>query len=49
MKEALLIAELVEKAAQIHAIAKQLGNARRLSDDDIQLMRRYYVEKYRQP
>jgi len=49
LKEALLIAELVEKAAQIHAIAKQLGNARRLSDDDIQLMRRYYVKKYRQP
>ena len=48
LKEALLVAELVEKAAQIHAIAGQLGGARRLSDEDVQLMRRYYVEKYRQ-
>ena len=48
LKEALLVAELVEKAAQIHAIAGQLGGARRLSEEDVQLMRRYYVEKYRQ-
>jgi L-fuculose-phosphate aldolase len=48
VKEALLVAELVEKAAQIHAIAKQLGGARRLSDEDIQLMRRFYLEKYMQ-
>ena len=48
LKEALLVAELVEKAAQIHAIAGQLGGARRLSDEDVQLMRRFYVEKYRQ-
>ena len=49
LKEALLIAELVEKAAHIHAIAGQLGGGRRLSDEDVQLMRRSYVEKYRQP
>lgn len=49
LKEALLIAELVEKAAQIHAIAGQLGGARRLSDEDVQVMRQFYVEKYRQP
>ena len=49
LKEALLIAELVEKAAHIHVIAHQLGGARRLSDEDVQLMRRFYVEKYRQP
>jgi len=44
LKEALLIAELVEKAAHIHVIAHQLGGARRLSDEDVQLMRRFYVE-----
>jgi L-ribulose-5-phosphate 4-epimerase len=49
LKEALLIAELVEKAAHIHVIARQLGGARCLSDDDVQLMRRFYVETYRQP
>lgn len=47
LKEALLIAELVEKAAHIHVIASQLGGARRLSDEDVQLMRRFYVENYR--
>ncbi len=49
LNEALLIAELIEKAAQIHSIAGQLGGARRLKEEDIQLMRRFYVEKYRQP
>lgn len=47
VEEALLIAELVEKAAHIHVIAEQLGGARRLTDDDVQLMRKFYVEKYR--
>jgi len=45
--EALLIAEIVEKAAHIHVIAEQLGGARRLIDEDILLMRNFYVEKYR--
>ncbi len=49
LREALLVAELVEKAAQIHTIACQLGEPRRLSDEDVQIMRRFYVEKYRQP
>ena len=46
LAEALLVAELVEKAAQIHAIAGQLGGARRLSEEDIHRMRRFYVENY---
>ncbi len=45
--EALLVAELVEKAAHVYVIAEQLGGARRLSDADVRLMRNYYVEKYR--
>lgn len=48
LREALLVSELVEKAAQIHAIAIQLGGARRLSDEDIQKMRQFYLEKYMQ-
>lgn len=48
LPEALLIAELVEKAAQIHAIAAQFGGGRRLDEEDIRLMRRFYVESYRQ-
>lgn len=48
LAEALLIAEMVEKAAQIHVIAEQLGGARPLATEDIQLMRRFYVENYRQ-
>ena len=46
LAEALLVAELVEKAAQIHAIAGQLGGARSLSEEDILRMRRFYVENY---
>jgi L-fuculose-phosphate aldolase len=48
LKEAMLVAELVEKAAHIHAIAGQLGGSRRLDDEDVKMMRRFYVEKYRQ-
>lgn len=47
LKEAMLVAELVEKAAHIHFVAEQLGGARRLSDEDVQLMRRFYLEHYR--
>ena len=48
LREALLVAQLVEKAAHVHSIAAQLGNIRRLSDDDICLMRNFYREKYMQ-
>lgn len=46
LPEALLVAELVEKAAKIHVIANQLGGARSLSEEDILRMRRFYVENY---
>ncbi len=48
LREALLVAQLVEKAAHIHTIATQLGGIRRLSDEDICLMRNFYREKYMQ-
>jgi L-fuculose-phosphate aldolase len=47
LSEALLVAELVEKAAHIHVVAQQLGGARELSDEDVALMRRFYLEHYR--
>ena len=47
LTEALLVAELVEKAAHIHVVAEQLGGARELSDEDVALMRRFYLEHYR--
>ena len=47
LAEALLVAELVEKAAHIHVVAEQLGGARELSDEDVALMRRFYLEHYR--
>ena len=48
LTEALLVAQLVEKAAHIHSIAVQLGGVRRLCEDDINLMRNFYREKYMQ-
>ena len=48
LREAILVAQLVEKAAQIHSIATQLGGVHRLDDDDIILMRKFYLEKYMQ-
>lgn len=48
LREALLVAQLVEKAAQVHAIAVQLGGARRLSAEDVSMMRKFYLEKYMQ-
>ena len=48
LREALLVAQLVEKAAHIHTIATQLGVIRRLSEEDICLMRNFYREKYMQ-
>ena len=48
LREALLVAQLVEKSAQIHAIAQQLGGARRLCDEDVHQMREFYLEKYMQ-
>lgn len=49
LKEAMLVAELVEKAAHVHVIAVQLGGACRLSDEDVLAMHRFYRESYRQP
>jgi L-ribulose-5-phosphate 4-epimerase len=48
LHEALLVAQLVEKAAQIHVISRQLGSVRPLDEADVQQMRRFYLEKYMQ-
>ena len=47
LAEALMIAEVLEKAAQIYILAEQLGGARLLSDADVQCMRSFYLQSYR--
>lgn len=48
LREAMLACELVEKAAQICVYAGLLGGARVLSEEDVAVMRQFYLEKYRQ-
>ncbi len=48
LREALMIAEVLEKAAQIYILAEQLGGAFALSAADVQIMRDFYVARYRQ-
>jgi ribulose-5-phosphate 4-epimerase/fuculose-1-phosphate aldolase len=48
LREALLACELVEKAAQIYQYATTLGGAHPLSNEDVAVMRRFYLEHYRQ-
>jgi len=47
LSEAMLACELVEKAAQIYLYANTLGGAKVLSDEDVAVMRRFYLEHYR--
>ncbi|WP_378952234.1 class II aldolase/adducin family protein [Pelosinus sp. sgz500959] len=48
LTEAMMACELVEKAAQILIYANQLGGAQVLSDEDVEVMHKFYVEYYRQ-
>jgi len=47
LAEAMLVCELVEKAAAIYIFAQQLGGARELAAEDVHAMRRFYLEQYR--
>ena len=47
LNEALLIAEIVEKAAQIFILAQPLGGGIPLPVADIAVMREFYLKKYR--
>lgn len=47
LTEAVLACELVEKGAQIYIYANQLGGAHVLSEEDVAVMRRFYLEHYR--
>lgn len=47
LAEALLTAEILEKSAQIYVIANSLGGAVSLPQADIQVMREFYLTKYR--
>jgi len=48
LAEGMLACELVEKAAQIFIYANQIGGAQTLSDEDIGVMHKFYVEYYRE-
>ena len=47
LAEAVMIAEVLEKAAHIYILAEQLGGARLLSAPDVQIMRSFYLTSYR--
>jgi len=47
LAEAILVCELVEKAASIYIYAQQLGGARNLAEEDVTRMRKFYLEHYR--
>lgn len=46
LSDALIVAEVLEKAAQIVIICQQCGGAVELPDEDIQVMHRFYTEHY---
>ncbi|MBP2644773.1 MAG: L-fuculose-phosphate aldolase [Firmicutes bacterium] len=46
LKEAMLIVVLVEKAAEIYVHSQALGGPQVLSEQDIQIMRQFYLEHY---
>ena len=48
LAEGMMACELVEKAAQIFIYANQIGGCQVLSDDDSEIMHKFYVENYRQ-
>jgi len=47
LAEGMMACELVEKAAQIFIYANQIGGAQALSDEDVEVMHKFYVEYYR--
>ena len=47
LQEAFIAAEIVEKTAQIYILAKQLGNVSVLEEQDVEFMRKGYLDKYR--
>lgn len=46
MKEALIAAEVLEKAAKIYCIASRIGTAFPVNDDEVAAMHKFYLEKY---
>lgn len=48
IKEAMICAELVEKAARIYILAQGLGGAISIDDNDVALMREFYQNYYRE-
>ncbi|KXB07791.1 aldolase, partial [candidate division MSBL1 archaeon SCGC-AAA382M17] len=48
MKEALKVAEIVEKSAKIYLLANTFGEVHELSEEDVEIMRKMYSEEYGQ-
>ncbi|MBP2650076.1 MAG: L-fuculose-phosphate aldolase [Firmicutes bacterium] len=46
LSQAMLVAELAEKAAQIYIYAKMLGGPQLLSEKDVTVMRQFYLDCY---
>lgn len=47
LQEAFIAAEIVEKTAKVYILSKQLGTPIILDEQDVELMRSGYLEKYR--
>ncbi len=48
LKEALAVCEMVERCAQIYLLAKQVGNPVEIGDQDVRILRDFYLNKYGQ-
>jgi len=48
LAEGMMACQLVEKAAQIFIYANQIGGAQALSNEDVDVMHKFYIETYRQ-
>lgn len=46
LEEALKTAEIVEKSAKIYLFANMVGEPKKLDEEDVDIMRTFYLEKY---
>ncbi len=46
LEEALKTAEIVEKSAKVYLLSKIVGEPEELDDEDVEIMRDFYLEKY---
>lgn len=46
LEEALKTAEIVEKSAKVYLLSKIVGEPKELDDEDVEIMRKFYLEEY---